>query len=123
QIWNYRRGTCSEIYKRHNCLSQSTDNNIRQSNTTAAVRKLRQSQSNMKGFIAAVCLSLLIAVVNCQTESSVVATCTQVCTQVCDIWTQIMSFWSGFIEPLAPYVETAGGYCVQGCGLGCGLLG
>ncbi|KAK3767104.1 hypothetical protein RRG08_017978 [Elysia crispata] len=77
----------------------------------------------MKGFTVVVCLSLLIAVVNCQTESSVVTTCTQVCTQVCDIWSQIMSFFSGFVEQLEPYVATGQEYCIQGCGMGCGFLG
>ncbi|KAK3767102.1 hypothetical protein RRG08_017976 [Elysia crispata] len=77
----------------------------------------------MKGFTAIVCLSLLIAAVNCQTESSVVTICTQVCTQVCDIWSQIMSFFSGFFEQLEPYVATGQEYCIRGCGMGCGFLG
>ncbi|GFR65199.1 hypothetical protein ElyMa_003650200 [Elysia marginata] len=76
----------------------------------------------MKGFTAAVlCLCLLVSVVNCQTPPP--DTCTQVCTQVCDIWSNIMSVWSVFFAPLAPFVIAGYSICTNGCGWGCSLIG
>ncbi|KAK3767101.1 hypothetical protein RRG08_017975 [Elysia crispata] len=77
----------------------------------------------MKGLAATICLSLLIVVVNCQTESSVVATCSQMCTQICDIWSNIMSVFSVFFGPLGPFVSVGYSICTSSCGWGCGLLG
>ncbi|GFR65205.1 hypothetical protein ElyMa_003650500 [Elysia marginata] len=93
-------------------------------------QKAKQSNSTgsitMKGFIAVVCLSLLVAVVNCQTEgetdNSMAATCEQVCDQVCDVCGQILTWTSGYVTAIEPYVETTTEYCLEGCAMGCSLL-
>ncbi|GFR65203.1 hypothetical protein ElyMa_003650400 [Elysia marginata] len=79
------------------------------------------------GFIAVVCLSLLVAVVNCQTEggtdNSMAATCEQVCDQVCGVCGQILTWTSGYVAAIEPYVETSIEYCLEGCAMGCSFIG
>ncbi|GFO03298.1 hypothetical protein PoB_002980300 [Plakobranchus ocellatus] len=78
------------------------------------------------GLAAIACLSVLFALVSCQTPapagSSISQTCGQVCVQGCDIMNQILSIFSVFLGPVAPFISTGFSVCTQGCGVICGWL-
>ncbi|GFO03304.1 hypothetical protein PoB_002980900 [Plakobranchus ocellatus] len=81
----------------------------------------------MLSLAAIACLSALLALVSCQTpapaDSSILQTCGQYCVQGCDIMNQVLSVFSVFLGPLAPFVSTGHAVCTQGCGVICGFFG
>ncbi|GFO03290.1 hypothetical protein PoB_002979500 [Plakobranchus ocellatus] len=80
------------------------------------------STNIMKVIIVALCLSLLVAMTLAQTKQSysLVATCSQLCGQGCNVLHQLLHLFDAF---LGDYVDTVFGLCQQMCGMACGYLG